>query len=507
MSLFALLVVWVAAQEPNPVAAVQETAFDPVEVDDAIALPPDADLQRIAATDAGSARPVLRRAARSAPSTVTRALALRLLATHDASSSTGRICARLLRLDPESVVRRAAAECLGQIGSRHAAPQTPALVAALDDVAIDVVTMAGWALANVGDAGAIAALTPFLEHPDARVVNLFRGYFRRLRDRFGLAPPPTLAVATAPTDAATRVPTAATRAAPPGVALTLSLKETGTGLAIAWLGTYGAAVGMVQGPLLASAHGGPVGAEAGALVGLAAAAGGSAALAAYGAAADLTIPEAHTVVQLGTLAAIAGFGAGQLVGFPPVSAVASTNLSLVGTAAGIGLGVALVSHNAPTMGALAAGSAATAACGVAGSVLASSYSYPVNQSLGVGLLSAGIGGLATTMLLARVDLGLFPVVGAFVGGSALGGVAALGAIALDPGVLSGRPLTAATGWLVLSAMAGGSALGAAAGAWAPRGLDPFVANTLRLSPPTVGVLPRVGGPTSEAPFASIAGSF
>jgi hypothetical protein len=57
-------------------------------------LPTDDELRLLAERDLTQARAPLRRAARTADVAGTRALALRLLATHDASVATARICAR-----------------------------------------------------------------------------------------------------------------------------------------------------------------------------------------------------------------------------------------------------------------------------------------------------------------------------------------------------------------------------------------------------------------------------
>ncbi|HEY1097456.1 MAG TPA: HEAT repeat domain-containing protein, partial [Myxococcota bacterium] len=161
-------------------------SFDPDDPPPVVDLPSDDQLRLLAQRDIAAARPTLRRAARTAERAGTRALAVRLLATNDASVATARICARALRLDVDANVRRAGAECLGRVGPRLGAPHTPALLAALDDPALDVVTMAGWGLANVGDAAAIGALNSRVTHPDVRVGRLFHGYTLRLRERLGL---------------------------------------------------------------------------------------------------------------------------------------------------------------------------------------------------------------------------------------------------------------------------------------------------------------------------------
>jgi hypothetical protein len=529
VALVALSVVVAQTPAPGPVAeqsgrgatpAVADAHAAAVGVPGAAVIPPlpsDDELQRLATQDIGAARAPLRRAARTAASARTRILALRLLAANDAGSATARICSRALRADVDALVRRGAAECLGRLGSRFGAPQTATLVGALDDPALDVVTMTGWALAAVGDAGAVTALAARVNHPDARVATLFRGYVARLKDRYSLVPSPVAVAPGLGGGAATPPPAlpsggsagdaAAPTAAPPGVALTFPARNVDTAAATAWLGLYGGMAGWFHGTLLVAAHGGPEGAEVASLGGLGASALGAAAMSGYAYAAAESLPRAHTVVQLGTLGALAGFGAGQLVGFPPVSAVASANLSAVGTLAGMGLGMAFVARNEPTMGALAAGVAATLATGTAGAVLTSSYGYPMNQTLGAMLVTGSVAGIATTTLLARADIGLFPAAGATVGSLVVGGAGAFLMSLIEQGLVAGRPQTEATGWVVLSSITVGAALGGAAGMLVPADLDPLRAGTLRLQPPTMAILPGAGIRPTPTAMAMIGGSF
>ncbi len=482
-----------ASATPDPAAA----ASAPVVVNgEPPALPSDDELRALADKDIGAARAPLRRAARTAPLPATRALALRLLATADASTATARICARALRLDDDALVRRSGAECLGRVGARLASPHTAALAGSLQDPSLDVITMAGWALASVGDAGSVHEVVALVSHPDPRVARLFRGYAERMRDRLGLSD----ALKTSePAPASTSdQPTAV----PPGVALTFPARGIDVAASTGWLGVYGAMAGWFHGPLLLAAHGGEAGANAGSLAALGLAALGAASLSGYGFARADSLPLAHTVVQFGTLGAMAGYGGGQLVGFAPTSAVASANLSLVGTLVGTGVGIAFVELDPPTLGALSAGMSASILVGASAATLASSYGYPFDQSLGVMLVTGGVAGGAATALLSRQDIGLFPVALSGLGGLALGGGSAL----LMYGV-EGTSATEATGWVILSGFAVGTALGGAAGWALPRELDPLLAGTLKLNPPTLALLPP-GGPRREAtPIAMISGSF
>lgn len=462
-------------------------------------LPSDTDLRVLAEQDLGQARAPLRRAARTANVAATRALAVRLLATHDASVATARICARSLRLDADAVVRRAAAECLGRLGPRLAGPHTPALVASLTDNSLDVLTMSGWALANAGDAAAIGAVSALATHQDPRVARLFFSYAERLRDRLGLRYDGIGTVTTTP-----RPSNDAPTAIPPGVVLSFPAVSIDNAAATGWLGLYGAMLGWFHGPLLLSAHGGPAGAESSALAGLGLSALGAAALSSYGFGRADTLRLAHTVVQLGTFGGLAGYGAGQLSTVGPASGVSSANLSLLGSVVGIGMGMAFVETSPPSVGALAAGMATGASVGIAGATLAASYRYPFNQSLGVMLLSGSVAGAATTALLAEQDIGLFPVAGAAAGSALGGGVGALVASAIEP---AAQDATEASGWIVVSGLAAGAALGGVVGWLAPTEFDPLLESTLRLNPPTVAVLPGAGIRPEAVTTVMVSGTF
>jgi hypothetical protein len=491
--------VWAQTASPEPPTTASVGPVVAVTDDDDVQSVPTAEeLQTLAARDIGQARPTLRRAARTARDAPVRALALRLLAIHDASVATSRICARGLRLDDDPVVRRAGAECLGRLGPRLGAPQTPTLVVALDDAVLDVVTMAGWALANVGDAAAVGPLARLIAHDDPRVSKLFLGYVERITDRLGLE------VDEPRTDQPAPDPDLPT-AVPPGVVLTFPAASFDSAIATGWLGLYGAVAGWVHAPLFLSANGGIAGAEASPLAGIGLSVVGAAVMSGYGFARADSLNLAHTVVQLGTFGGLAGYGAGQLAAVGPASGITSANLSMAGTLAGVGVGMAFVEIGAPSPGALAAGAAVGAGVGVVAGSLASSYAYPFNQSLGVMLLTGSVAGTATTALLHRQQVGLFPLAGASVGAGLLGGSAALLATAIEPA--DRGPVTERTGWLVVSGTAAGAALGGALGWLLPQDNDPFLDGTLKLNPPTLAVIPGAGVRPEAATAVMVSGVF
>ena len=457
-------------------------------------LPSDDELRVLAQRDIGAVRSTLRRAARTASTGRTRSLAVALLGSTDASVATARICARALRLDVDSNVRRAGAECLGRVGPRLGASHTPALLAALKDPVVDVVTMAGWALANVGDAAAVAALNARVSHEDVRVGRLFYGYTDRLRERLGLRYSGANDGSVAP-----RASTDSPTAVPPGVVLTFGGDGVDAAAATGWLGIYGAMIGWIHGPLLLSAHGGRAGGDNGTLVGLGLGAVGAAAMSAYAFQRADSLPLAHTVVQLGSLGTIAGYGAGQLTAVGPSSGVASANLAVLGTVVGTGIGMAFVERAPPTVGALTAGMTAGLGGAVMGGSLAAAYGYPFDQTLGATLLLGGVAGGATTVLLAEQDIGLFPVAGAAAGMFVFGGVGGF--------VGASGTNKEAGGWLVVSGLVGGAALGGILGWMAPRDIDPLLDSTLKLDPPSLAILPGNGIRAEPVAIAMVGGSF
>jgi hypothetical protein len=120
------------------------------------------------------------------------------------------------------------------------------------------------------------------------------------------------------------------------------------------------------------------------------------------------------------------------------------------------------------------------------------------------LVTGGTAGIATTTLLARHDIGLFPVAGAGLGMMVGGGAGALVAAALEPDTLR---QTEASGWVVLSSLAVGAVVGGVGGAWLPADLDPLRAGTLRLQPPTLAILPAGGVRPTPTTMAMLSGTF
>lgn len=437
----------------------------------------DSSLTTLAAGNIDEARPVLRRSARSAPSAVSRALALRLLAQHDGSAATVRICMRALRIDDSPLVRRAGAECLGWLGPPMSAFATPALVAALDDSDIDVVTMAGWALAVAGDSSCISAVAARTTHPDGRVALLFSTYTRRLLVRLELVPLEPMGRAR---DAAGR------ELVPPGATLNEARRDLEQAISVGWLGLYGASVGFLHGASLMTAHGGSGGTNAAGLAGLAGAALAAAAASGHALATAERLVQAHTIVHFGVAGTLAGWGAGILSGFPPSSAVSAANLSFVGTLAGTAAGYAMATAQTPSPGALGAGLATGLAGGVALGALWRGYGLASNFTMGVSLLGGSTAAMLGTLAFADTEVGLFPVAGALAGTLIGSGAGAMASIGPSASVLGNE----AAGWTVAGATVAGAAAGVIVGLALPRRLDPLIGARL---PPASARLTAVEG--------------
>jgi hypothetical protein len=473
----------------------QPKVVDPAsEADQPPSFVADDELAKLAESDINAARPILRRTARSAPQSASRALAVRLLGTHDPGTATARICARSLRVDVDPGVRRAAAECLGRLGPDVGGPHTSELVAALTDGNLDVTTMAGWALANVGDAAAIGSLAVLAHHDDERVARLFIGYAERMRARLGL-------VYEAKPEETVEHDEKGNRLVPPGYVLISQAHGLDLAASTGWLGLYGGVMGWYHGAYLLSAHGGTAGAEAAALGGLGGAAIGAAAASAYAFTRADTLPLAHTVVQMGTFGTFAGFGAGLLSSVGPTSFVSASNLSFAGTLAGTAAGVAMVEARPPTLGALGTGLVAGLSVGTATGAVWSSYKLSPGTAIGASLLTGSIAGATSTVATSNLDIGLFPL-----SGGALGTLVGAGVGSVVFGLAEGQNYTEATGWGIAGFTLGGTALGAVGGMLFPREWDPLLNKELAFFPPTVAALPSYDG-RAVVPGVVLAGNF
>lgn len=458
--------------------------------------PDTAELRALVQQEPAEARPVLRRAARTAREPDARAMALLVLARIDPTRATARICSRALRIDPVPLVRRAAAECLGRLPSASAAPQTPALVAALDDEALDVLTMVGWALANSGDPAAIGPVTAGIEHPDPRVSRLFFEYTQRLRSRHG-----------APLDEA--VPEGAARLVPAPDAIISQGGGLETTASTGWLALYGGMSGWLHGGFFPAAHGGPGLQSVAALSSLGGAVAGAAAGGAYGFFRADRLVLAQNVVQLGTFGTIAGYGAGLLSGPGPQMGINMASFGASGALVGTGVAVAMNEVMAPTPGALTLGVATGMGAAMTTGALALGYSLEVDAVIGSVLFMGGATGALTTLVMAPYDVGLLPIVGASLGGISFATVSALTLGIVESVQLrnADQIYTPGAGWAVAGSYALGAVTGAGLALLAPPELDPFLATDLRLNPPAVVVLPDTLNPRRTITLAQLGGTF
>jgi hypothetical protein len=454
------------------------------------------ELRALVQADPRVARPLLRRAARTASDASERAVALLVLARVDPTRATARICSRALRIDPAVRARRAAAECLGRLPPVAAAPQTPALVAALEDESLDVMTMVGWAPGNAGDAAATGPVTALTRHEDPRVARLFFEYTQRLRSRHG-----------APLEPAERE--GAARLVPPPDALVSQGRGLEATTSTAWLALYGAMSGWLHGGLFPAAHGGTAMQPIVALTALGGAVAGAAAGGAYGFFRADRLVLAHNVVQVGAFGTLVGYGAGLLSGPGPQVGINMASFGAAGAIAGTGIAVVMNEVVTPTPGALALGAAAGLGAATSAGALAVGYSLPPTAVMGSLLLLGGATGALTTILVAPYDVGLLPIVGATVGGLGFATAAAVTFGIVEAVQIQGQPagFTPGAGWVVAGSYALGAVTGAALGLVLPGHMDPFLASGLRLALPSLSILPDVVDPRRTLTLAQLGGTF
>lgn len=495
------------AQEGDRLTETLDDAPAATPADPAEASPPDArpalpplpseeELKALLSADPRFARPILRRAARTAPDPRRRALGLAILARRDPTRATARICARALRIDVEPRVRRAAAECLGRLPPEVATSETPTLVAALDDASLDVRTMAGWALANVGDVSALAQLTKGASDDDPRAARLFYDYTLRLRARHGLRLREAEEEPPGP------------RLVPPADAVIVQADGLQLASSTAWLALYGGMAGWLHGGFFPSAHGGPGFQQISALTALGGAVAGVAVGGAYGFFGTRRLTLAHTVVQLGAFGTVAGYGAGILSDVRPVSGLNMASFSLVGTLVGTGMGVALVNAVEPTPGALGLGLTVGLGTAISFTSLGLGYDLPLPYGLAVGLFTGGIAGSVTTILAGPYPIGLFPITGATLGGLTLATLTGFTVGIVEGAQLGGqaRPFTEGTGWAVAGGYVVGAVVGGGLTQLLPEDLDPFRGG-LTLQPPTVAFVDDKAKPGTAVPVALLSGTF
>ena len=482
------------ARAQGAAPAVVDPAADPPPAPSAF--PDEETLRALAVSDMERARPVLRRVARSAPDARARTTALQLLGARDASAATARICARVLRVDLDPLVRRAAAECLGRAGPAYGGPHTAALVAALQDPTKDVVTMAGWALAAVGDAASLAAVTAQARHEDPRVARLFYGYTERMRARLGLRYE----------EEAVGKDATGNRLVPPPAALVADSEGLEVALSTGWLAVYGVMVGWLHGGFTPAAQLGTPGVNLAALTALGGAAVGAAAGGTYGFLRANRLQLAQTVVELGTFGTLAGYGAGVLSGSPPASAVATSELSLLGTLAGTAAGIALAETRPPSPGALALGVAVGTGTAISVGAIAGGYGFSLGNALGASLFTGGLAGAAAVVVVGDEDVGLFPMTGATIGGLAGAATTAVLMGIVENAQLGPQQFTEGVGWATAAGYGLGAVTGGSLALLVPEQYDPFLSSSLKLQPPVLSIVedPRDG---RAIPVAMVAGTF
>ena len=104
------------------------------------------------------------------------------------------------------------------------------------------------------------------------------------------------------------------------------------------------------------------------------------------------------------------------------SSVTSANLAFLGSLVGTGLGVALAETAPPSPGALSLGVAAGLGVGVGVGALLRSYRFTDENAFAAGLVAGSLAASVATLVAGPADVGLFPVMGATLGGLATAGL-------------------------------------------------------------------------------------
>jgi hypothetical protein len=491
-----------ASSVEDPVAPKAGAAVEP-EKQIPVVLPSLEALEVLRAKDISRTRHILRRVARTANTPEKRILAIDILVRNDPMVATARICGRILRLDTDSMVRRKAAECLGRMPANRVLDQIPTLIAALDDENLDVVTMVGWSLANVGHPESLGVLAAFSNHPDNRIANHFVSFADRLRERHGLQ-----YVEAEESDTYFEAETDLRRV-PHVSEVSANLEILDTVARASWLMLYGGMSGWLHGGFLLASYGGNLGILA-VLGSMTSGALGAAVGAGYGLFAPLDLKTTQQIVQLGTMGTLVGYGIGALSDLPPVQGLNMASYGFLGALAGTTLGV-LSSHTMPaTASALALGGAVGLGSSLSFGSMALSMNFDPVTTIGIAMVSGGLTGGLTTMLAAPYEIGLLPSLGMTIGGVA--GALLMGSMVgmVESFQLIGQfdtTFTEGSGWALASGYFIGGLAGASAAMFAPPRWDPFLTSRLRLRAPAIGFVPDLMTPDRVSPVATVGGSF
>ena len=467
-----------SSQQPALVDAEEDAKGDSVPVSITLEV-----LEYLESLPVSQSRRDLRRAARSEASDVVRAKALGVLASRDPSAATARICGRALRTDPVASVRRAGAECLGNLPQRFMVTEQVSLVGALEDENLDVVNMAGWALARTDGVIGLEKVRQLGSHPDPRVAKIFQTYGARLEQQ---------AQSEAQDLALTERRTEHVRKARSSTQSSFELA-----LGASWLALYGGLSGYLHGGLVPLGH-----LNASDFSVLSALSGGIAGFAlggTLGLSQKLSFNRAHAIVQIGSLATIAGYSSGWLSETGAARGLHAVSYGLMGSLLGNGLALSLVHFVDPSPGALALGALSGSSLGFTTAVLAAGYGFSTSDAIWAGLWTGSISGLVTTVVGAPFDWASLPIFSATVFGCV--GAMLAGFSASSSG---------SSGFVQAWAIAGGYGVGAAAGALIgftlPSDIDPFQ-NLIHVQAPSLSWLPAAQNATSPQPVVTVAGSF
>ena len=182
----------------------------------------------------------------------------------------------------------------------------------------------------------------------------------------------------------------------------------------------------------------------------------------------------------------------------------------LGALAGTGLGI-VSAHTMPaTASALTFGGAMGlgASFGL-GSIALSLHWDPVSTA-GLAMMAGGLTGGLATIVAAPYEFGLFPSLGA-----TLGGILGAVIMGVSVGVVEMAQLlgtneltfTEGSGWATAGGYLIGGILGGGTALLLPANWDPFLTQRLQLLPPQLGFIPDIKDPKKRSPVALIGASF
>jgi hypothetical protein len=365
----------------------------------------------------GKIRSELRRLARTSRDPHHRRRAVLILGRRDPGRATAHICDRLLRLDENPGVKVAAAACLGRQEARVAAPHVPTLVSALSEHRDVIQIASAEALARVGDRASVDAIRTASKHTTGAAAQALLNAAQRGEMRLAQ-------LAEENAQAELTGLGGVRRTIPPAGRLQPGSSFLGPALSGTWLGLYGGSAGWFLGGMTPIVLGQDQLLQTGPFLSIGMGLVGLGAGAAYGALAMPTFRQAHTVAHFGGMGTLFGLGAGFLTAPGGAEGPRMAAGSVIGVLAGSATGLVMAHAATPSPGSLALGTTVAGGAGLSMVALAGSLGFRTTPAVALAALGTGLTGQVATLATAPYEIGLYPVLGATLGGVMVAGIAA-----------------------------------------------------------------------------------